>query len=94
MQGELNHPNNGQYTITFNSDLKPGNNYKLKLTDSRHSEDFIFTPEFKVKRKLPVFLIVTPIAAGVAYLAYSLTQSGDTDSQNNLPGFPAVPPDR
>lgn len=91
LQGELNHPNNGQYTIAFNSDLKPGKNYRLKLTDSRHAEDFIFTPDFKVKRKFPVFLVVTPIVAGAAYLTYSLI-SGGSENQNNLPGFPAVPP--
>ena len=54
LQGELNHPNNGTYTITFNADVKPGSNYKIKITDAKHANDFIFTTAFKVKRKVPM----------------------------------------
>lgn len=91
LQGELNHPNNGEYTMTFNSDLKAGSDYRIKITDSRQPDDFVFTNEFKVT-KFPIWPIIIPVAAGVGYLVYSLVSGGtDGAGQNDLPEFPAVP---
>ena len=91
LQGELNHPNNGEYTIVFNKDLKAGSDYKIKLTDSKHPDDFVYTEEFKVK-KFPLWPIIVPVAAGVGYLVYSLVSGGtDSSTANELPEFPAAP---
>lgn len=90
LQGELNHPNNGSYTINFSSEVKTGTNYQIKLTDSKHPEEFVFTTDFKIKRKIPILIIALPVAAGLGYLAYSLL-SGGVNNANNLPDFPTAP---
>lgn len=88
MQGELNHPNNGSYTVNFSSDLKPGSGYKLKITDSKRPDDFIYTIDFKVKRKIPLLLKVIPIFAGGYLVATQLTSGED---ENSLPNPPSAP---
>lgn len=87
VQGELNIPNNGKYTVNLNPHLKPGKNYNLKVTDSRKSDDFVTTEKFKVKRKVPLFFKLIPVF-GVAYLVY--TQAGASKEQD-LPGVPDLP---
>lgn len=87
VQGELNIPNNGKYTVNLNPHLKPGKNYNLKVTDSRKSDDFVATEKFKVKRKFPLFFKLIPVF-GVAYLVY--TQAG-ASKEEELPGVPDLP---
>lgn len=87
VQGELNIPNNGKYTVNLNPHLKPGKNYNLKVTDSRKSDDFVTTEKFKVKRKVPLFFKLIPVF-GVAYLVY--TQAG-ASKEEDLPGVPELP---
>ncbi len=89
LQGELNHPNNGEYTVNFASNLKPGSNYKIKVTDSKHPQDFLYTVNFRVKRKIPLLLKALPILAGGYFLATFLR--GSSSSANNLPNAPAAP---
>lgn len=84
--GELNLPNNGKHTINLGSNLKPGK-YKLKVTDSRKSDDFVMTQEFKVKRKFPLFFKLVPVLGAGAAAALLLGGSGDEE----LPGFPELP---
>jgi hypothetical protein len=90
VQGELNLPNNGAHRMNLASNLKPGSNYRLKVTDSRKSDDFVFTENFKVKRKFPAFFKMLPIlglGAGIYMLA-----PGDGEGANDIPGNPELPP--
>ncbi len=87
VQGELNLPNNGKYTVNLGQHLKPGSNYNLKITDSRKSDDFVVTENFKVKRKIPLFLKVLPVL-GLGYLATTLIGSSGS---KDLPGAPLLP---
>ncbi|MEY4930834.1 MAG: hypothetical protein RI909_1558 [Bacteroidota bacterium] len=87
VQGELNIPNNGKYTLNLNPHLKPGKKYNLKITDSRKSDDFVTTEKFKVKRKMPLFFKLIPVF-GAAYLVY--TQVG-ASKEDDLPGVPELP---
>ncbi len=88
MTGELNYPNNGSYAVNFSSDLKPGSGYKLKITDSKHPQDFIYTMDFKVKRRFPLLLKVIPVFAGGYLLSTILVGGGADDS---LPDPPKAP---
>ncbi|HMQ01292.1 MAG TPA: hypothetical protein PKC24_16035 [Cyclobacteriaceae bacterium] len=87
VQGELNLPNNGAHRLNFASNLKPGANYRLKITDSRKSDDFVFTENFKVKRKFPAFFKVVPLLGAGALIYLNLGSSGN----NDIAGFPEVP---
>jgi hypothetical protein len=60
--GELNHPNNGSYQLSIPAKAKSGGDYRIKLTDSRNSEEVIYSGYFKVTPKIPLLLKVVPIA--------------------------------
>lgn len=85
--GELNLPNNGKHTINLASNLKPGS-YKLKVTDSRKSDDFVMTQEFKVKRKFPLFFKIVPVLGAGYFLTTMLGGGGEEE----IPGPPELPP--
>ncbi len=90
VQGELNHPNNGTYTVNFGKNLKPGAAYRLKITDARQSSDFIYTENFKVKRKLPLFFKIIPLM-GVGYLGYTLISGAAGGQEDSLVDPPPAP---
>jgi hypothetical protein len=87
MQGELNLPNNGKYTVNFGKGLKNGAHYRVKITDSKKSEDFVYTNEFRVKPKVPLLLKVLPVAGVAAFL--TTLKLGDTSEE--IPGPPGLP---
>jgi hypothetical protein len=94
---DMNHPNNGSYSLDFPSKLKPGSDYRLKLTDSKNSDEVIYSGYFKVGPKVPLLLKVVPVVVvgGVAAVLLS-GGGGDTpkdDTGGNgeaieLPDFP------
>jgi hypothetical protein len=53
-------PNVGNTTMVFPKDVKSGE-YRFKISDSRNRDEVVFTDNFQVKRKVPLFI---PIAAG------------------------------
>lgn len=68
--GDVNLPNDGTYALNIPSHAKSGSDYRLKITDSKNSEEVIYTNYFKVKPKVPILLKVLPVLAvgGVAAL--------------------------
>ena len=89
MSGELNHPNNGSFSTQLDKGLKPGKNYRLKITDSKTPSEFVYTENFRIKRKFPLLIKLLPLA-GVAALVGS-GGSGAGEKDNNLPD-PSGPP--
>ena len=72
IQGELNHPNNGSYLMSIPGSVKPGKDYRIKITDAKNSEEAVYTGYFKVAPKMPLLLKVLPVLAvggAVAFLA-------------------------
>lgn len=93
--GDMNMPNNGSHTLYIPSKSKPGKDYRLKITDSRNSEDVIYTDYFKVKPKVPLLLKLLPVFAiggAAATLGGGGSGSGTIDPVDTtlpLPGFPS-----
>lgn len=54
VDGQMNQPNNGIFTLTIPSKVKTGKDYRLKITDSKNGDEVIYTPYFKVSPKLPM----------------------------------------
>ena len=81
VSGEMNHPNNGAYTLTIPSSSKPGKDYRIKITDSKSSEDLIYSPFFQVKPKVPflVKVAVPVVVVGGALAALGGGSGGDSD---------------
>lgn len=87
--GQLNHPNNGSFSTLLSKDLKRGD-YKMKLSDAKHPEDFVYTSEFLVKRKIPLAIKVIPfIALGV--LGSQLFLNSGESGSNSAPPLPDPP---
>jgi hypothetical protein len=69
--------NVGQYTVKFEGNIRPGNNYKLKVADAKNKDDVVWTDNFKIRRKTPLLLKVIPLL-GLGYLATTLAGSSST----------------
>lgn len=94
--GELNHPNNGTFSLSVPSDSKPGKDYRIKITDSRNSDEVVYTGYFRVTPKVPFLLKVVPIVAVGGVVAVLMSGGkkspgggGTTDDgEIELPAFP------
>jgi hypothetical protein len=91
--GESNLQNNGSHTFYIPTHAKKGSDYRLKITDTKNSEDVLYTSEFKVKPKVPLLVKVLPVLAVggvVAALGGGGGGSGGdpTDQILPLPEFP------
>lgn len=59
--GEVNHPNNGAYTMFIPGHAKPGKDYRLKISDAKNNSDVIYTGYFKVTPKVPIWMKIAPV---------------------------------
>lgn len=94
LQGELNHPNDGKYSTVFSKDLNPGKGYKIKITDSKQPDQFIFTESFSIKRKIPLLLQVIPavvIVGVVTQLGINYAGGEGAGGGGSLPDAPTAP---
>lgn len=93
--GESNLQNNGSHTFYIPTHAKKGSDYRLKITDTKNSEDVLYTSEFKVKPKIPLLVKVLPVLA-VGGIVAALGGGGSgggsggdpTDQILPLPEFP------
>ncbi len=69
VSGELNHPNNGTGTLSIGSKVKPGKDYRLKISDSKKSDEIVYSDYFVVKPKLPMLVKVIPVLGLAAFIA-------------------------
>lgn len=96
LDGAMNHPNNGIYTLIIPPKSKPGSNYRLKISDAKNSDEVIFTPYFKVAPKIPMLVkVIVPLAVvGGIVAALGSGGGGETPPVGNTPTeieLPALP---
>ncbi len=88
--GELNHPNNGNYLLTLPPHAKSGDDYRLRLTDSKRPDEVIYTDFFHIAPKLPLVLKVVAGAAVVGGVVFVVTSGGGSAGEANQPAPPSV----
>lgn len=71
----------GKYSILIPKNTRPGSGYAFRIADSKNKEEYIFTEEFSVHRKIPLTAKILAFV-GVGTAVYFLTQ-GDTN--NDIP---------
>lgn len=95
ISGEMSQPNNGGHTFFIPAQAKKGNDYRLKISDTRNSSDVLYTPNFKVSPKIPLLLKVLPVLAvgGAAAFLGGGSGGGGTETAGDpeIPGVPALP---
>ncbi len=79
--GELNHPNNGSYSMAIGSRVKPGKDYRLKITDSKKSDEIIYSDYFSVAPKIPFIVKLIPALAVVGGVVFLVGSGGTNPNQ-------------
>lgn len=93
VSGELNHPNNGAFSMSISSKVKPGKDYRLKITDSKRNDEIVYSDYFTVIPKIPLIAKLIPALAlvgGVAVLAGSGGSSTKDAGPQAIP-YPDLP---
>lgn len=54
--------NVGHYKMTLPKDIKPGKDYRLRVSDTKNKDEVVTTGTFAVKRKTPLLLKLLPVA--------------------------------
>jgi hypothetical protein len=72
--------NTGKYKLTLPTSVKPGKNYKFKISDTKNKDEVIYTGNFAVKRKVPLLVKAIPIVA-LGALVYLLTIGEEGDEK-------------
>lgn len=91
VSGELNHPNNGLYSLSISSQVKPGKDYRLKITDSRVSDQIIYSDNFKIARKIPFIVKLIPTLAVAGAIGVLVGGSKSTETGPTAIPYPALP---
>jgi hypothetical protein len=95
IDGNVNHPNNGAFTLFIPAHAKKGNDYRLKISDAKNSEEVIYTDLFKVRHKIPL-VVKAGLPLVVAGVIIAILPKGDdggdkkTDNGNEIP-IPNLP---
>lgn len=77
--------NTGNYEMTIPKSVKPGSNYRFRISDSKNKDEIVYTDKFIIKRKIPLLVQMIPLV-GVAAGAYFLT--GDKEKKNGIASPP------
>ncbi len=91
---ELNVPNNGSHALFIPKHVKNGKDYRLKISDTKNTEELFYTDYFKVAPKIPMIAKVGAGLAVVAVVVVVVTKGGGGgekktgSSEIDLPGLP------
>ena len=68
--------NTGDYEMTIPTSVKPGKNYKFKVSDTKNSDQIVYTDDFEVKRKVALGVKVIPVVvvAGALIATWPTTE--------------------
>jgi hypothetical protein len=93
ISGEVNHPNSGSSLLSIPADAAKGDDYRVKVTDTKNPNGIVYTESFQVVPKIPLLIkVIVPLAVvggAVAGLAGGGGGSGEPVVDDlELPPFP------
>jgi hypothetical protein len=95
VDGDRNVPNTGKYEFAISGSVKPGKDYRLKFTNTRNRDEYIYSQPFRVVPKVPFALKaggVALVAAGVYFLLGNDDTPPGPDGEKPIEDWPAIPP--
>jgi hypothetical protein len=72
--------NVGRHKITLPRSVKPGKDYRFKISDSKNKDEIVYTGTFTVRRKIPLLIQAIPII-GAGVLVYFIATKEDEGNQ-------------
>lgn len=87
--------NVGEYEFVIPKDINPGKGYTLKITDQNNKEDIVISPDFEIKRRIPLYAqsIVGALAGGIIFYLVNNTAGGaGSEEPDEIPSFPCNNP--
>ena len=79
--------NSGSFDMVIPGSVKPRDSYYFIIADSKNKDQMMITPEFEVKRKVPLLVKIIPMAIVAGAVVYFLPKPAPTAVEN-----PADPP--
>jgi hypothetical protein len=83
--------NVGHYTLNLPRDTKAGHHYYFKITDSKNKDQVVISPQFSVKRKMPLVakgMLIGALGIGAVVGILEATKTPVTPSIPEAPGRP------
>lgn len=91
VSGETNQPNNGTHKLFIPKHATKGKEYRIKFTDTRNTDEVLYSETFSVAPKIPMWMIIAPGVAVVGVLVAVLAKGGGgggggtTTEDNSIP---------
>jgi len=87
--------NAGHYTLEIPKSLKPGKDYRMKISDKNNKDEVVYSDYFELKRRIPLLLQGVPgviVAASVYFfISQSQTPIAGEEGRNVIPTPPNAP---
>lgn len=61
ISGEINQPNNGSHALFIPKHASNGKDYRIRISDAKNPEEVIYTENFKVGPKIPMWMKIAPV---------------------------------
>ncbi|HTJ53249.1 MAG TPA: Ser-Thr-rich GPI-anchored membrane family protein [Cyclobacteriaceae bacterium] len=91
VNSDRNIPNTGKYEYAIPGSVKAGSNYRLKFTNTRNRDEYVYSPTFKIVHRIPTLVKAAGVVI-VGGVAFVLGASGGSPSSekksNDLPTYP------
>jgi hypothetical protein len=88
ISGDMNLPNNGSHPFFFPKESKPGDDYRLRITDPKNPDEVVYSPYFKVTPKVPMYLKVAPAVVAIVAVIIFWPEKTTKDPDIETPALP------
>ncbi len=87
--------NKGGYIWVLPYKVKPGKNYRLKISSARNPQNYNFSSDFAIKRKIPTAVKIAPLVilagVGIMILPKQIANGGEREPDDILPPTDSTP---
>jgi hypothetical protein len=85
IHSDRNIPNSGKYEYAVPGSVKSGKNYRLKFTNTRNRDEYIYSPPFRIVPRIP-FIVKAGVLLAVVGGTAVVVGAGGGEGGGNTPG--------